>query len=344
LDLTEQTINNSTIMLSPDLSKYPLSSHPNDGLSNYGSRDVVGYGSKPPTPQWPNNGKVALNFVLNYEEGGENCLLHGDTESEKLLSEIVGAGAYQNQRHANMESLYDYGSRAGFWRLHRLLTSQEIPTTVFAVGMALERNPEACEAMKDAGWEVASHGYRWWDYQDVSEEVEREHIRRTVEIHEQMLGKRPVGMYQGKPNVNTRQLVMEEGGFLYDSDSYADDLPYWTWNTTNENDRKPHLIIPYTLSENDMRFAIPNGFSHGDEFFIFLKDSLDYLIEEGRSGSPKMMSVGLHCRLVGRPGRAAGLKKFLEYVKSLGDDVFLCTREQIANHWYEHHYPAADEK
>jgi len=325
-------------------SNYPLSSHPNDGKSIYSDRDVPGYGKNPPNPKWPHSAKVALNFVLNYEEGGENCLLHGDNESEKLLSEIVGAGAYPNQRHANMESLYDYGSRCGFWRLHRLLTEQEIPVTVFAVGMALERNPEACEAMKDVGWEVASHGYRWWDYQNVGEEVEREHIRRTVEIHEKMLGKRPVGMYQGKPNVNTRKLVMEEGGFLYDSDSYADDLPYWTWNsTTKDTSRsKPHLIIPYTLSENDMRFASPNGFSHGGEFFTFLKDSLDYLIDEGRAGAPKMMSVGLHCRLVGRPGRAAGLKRFLEYVNSLGDDVYVCTREKIANHWYENHYPATD--
>lgn len=303
----------------------------------------MGYGKNTPNPKWPNDAKVALNFVLNYEEGGENCLLHGDNESEKLLSEIVGAGAYTNQRHANMESLYDYGSRSGFWRLHRLLTGQNIPVTVFAVGMALERNAEACEAMKDAGWEVASHGYRWWDYQEVEEEVEREHIRRTVAIHEKIFGKKPVGMYQGKPNVNTRKLVIEEGGFLYDSDSYADDLPYWTWNE-NSDSPKPHLIIPYTLSENDMRFAIPNGFSNGDEFFSLLKDSLDYLIEEGRSGAPKMMSVGLHCRLVGRPGRAAGLKKFLVYVKSLGDDVYLCTREQIANHWYENHYPSQFEK
>jgi len=195
---------------------YPLSSHPNDGKSNYGGRDLVGYASQPPDPKWPKNAKVALNFVLNYEEGGENCLLHGDSESEKLLSEIVGAGAIPDQRHANMESLYDYGARAGFWRVHRLLTSRQIPCTVFAVGMALERNPDACEAMKDAGWEIASHGYRWWDYQAISEDVEREHIKRTVAIHEKMFGKRPVGMYQGKPNVNTRKLVIEEGGFLYD--------------------------------------------------------------------------------------------------------------------------------
>lgn len=204
---------------------YPISSHPNDGKSCYGGRDLIGYGAQTPDPKWPKNAKVALNFVLNYEEGGENCLLHGDSESEKLLTEIVGAGAIQDQRSVNMESLYDYGTRAGFWRLHRLFTSKRIPCTVYAVGMALERNPDACSAMKDAvendGWEVASHGYRWWDYQEVSEDVEREHIERTVAIHEKMLGKRPVGMYQGKPNINTRKLVVEEGGFLYDCKSFV---------------------------------------------------------------------------------------------------------------------------
>eukprot|EP01083_Nonionella_stella_P096863 272332_1 len=240
-----------------------------------------------------------------------------------------------------MESLYDYGSRAGFWRLNRLLTSKEIPCTVFAVGMALERNPEACQAMVEARpkWEIASHGYRWWDYQNVDEDVEKEHIARTVEIHEKMIGTRPVGMYQGKPNVNTRKLVVEEGGFLYDSDSYADDLPYWTFG--QGEDSKPHLVIPYTLSENDMRFASPNGFSHGGEFFKFLKDSLDFLLEEGRAGAPKMMSVGLHCRLGGRPGRAAGLAEFLDYVKSK-EDVWICTREEIAHHWHEHHHPTKE--
>ncbi|EJK63582.1 hypothetical protein THAOC_15752, partial [Thalassiosira oceanica] len=273
-----------------ETSKYPLSAHPNDGRPVYGqraTRDLVGYAGRPPTVKWPKSAKVALNLVLNYEEGAEKCLLHGDQESEKLLSEIVGASAYANERHANMESLYDYGSRAGFWRIHDLLRRKGATCTVFAVGMALERNPDAARAMVDAGWEI---------------------------------GERPVGIYQGKPNVNTRRLVVEEGGFLYDSDSYADDLPYWT----NEFGDRPHLIVPYTLSENDMRFAIPNGFSNGHEFFVKLKDSLDYLLEEGRRGSPKMMSVGLHCRLVGRPGRAKGLEEFLDYVQSLGDDVWVC--------------------
>jgi len=320
---------------------YPLSKHANDGLSTYGnSRNMIGYANSPPNVQWPNGAKVALNLVLNYEEGGENCLLHGDNESEKLLSEIVGAGAIPNQRHANMESLYDYGSRAGYWRLYNLLTKKyQVPCTVFAVGMALERNPPICESMKYAiqhcGWEVASHGYRWWDYQNVAMDVEREHIARSVQIHKDVLGVRPVGMYQGKPNVNTRRLVMEEGGFLYDSDAYDDDLPYWT--TTPEG--QPHLVIPYTLSENDMKFASPNGFSHGKEFSTYLKDNLTYLLEEGRNGSPKMMSVGLHCRLVGRPGRAKGLEEFLEFVESLGDDVWVTTRAEIAKHWYKHHYP-----
>lgn len=239
------------------------------------------------------------------------------------------------QRHANMETLYDYGSRAGFWRLHDLLLRKNVTCTVFAVGMALERNPTAAKAMVEAGWEVASHGYRWWDYQNTEEKVEREHIKRAVQIHKEMLGVRPVGMYQGKPNVNTRRLVVEEGGFLYDSDSYADDLPYWT----REYGENPHLIIPYTLSENDMKFAIPNGFSNADEFSKHLTHCLDYLVEEGRRGSPKMMSVGLHCRLVGRPGRAKGLEDFLDYAKSLGDDVWICRRDEIATFWYQNHYP-----
>ncbi|KAL7533141.1 hypothetical protein ACHAWF_004360 [Thalassiosira exigua] len=314
---------------------YPLSAHPNDGKPSYGGRDVVGYGGNPPAPRWPRGAKVALNLVLNYEEGGENCLLHGDGESEKLLSEIVGAGAIVGQRHANMESLYDYGSRSGFWRLRDLIVRKDVKCTVFAVGMALERNPAAAKAMAEAGWEVASHGYRWWDYQEVPEDVEREHIRRTVKIHEELLGERPVGMYQGKPNVNTRKLVVEEGGFLYDSDAYSDDLPYWT----REHGDRPHLVVPYTLSENDMRFAIPNGFSNAEQFSAYLKDSLDYLVEEGRRGAPKMMSVGLHCRLVGHPGRAKGLEDFLDHAKRYGDEVWICTREEIAKHWYKHHYP-----
>lgn len=296
-------------------------------------RDVVGYGAQAPDPKWPNGAKVALSLVLNYEEGAESCLLHGDSKSEHLLSEIVGAAALPGERHANMESLYDYGSRAGFWRLHRLLTSREVPCTVFACGAAMERNPEAVRAMVSAGWEVASHGYRWLDYQDVDEKTEREHIAKTVDVHRKLVGKPPAGMYQGKPNVHTRRYVVEQDTFFYDCDSYADDLPYWTHEYGY-----PHLILPYTLSENDMRFAIPNGFSHAGEFFTFLKDSLDYMLEEGRNGAPRMMSVGLHCRLVGRPGRAAGLARFLDYAKTL-PGVWITTREQIARHWFTHHWP-----
>lgn len=316
-------------------SLWPLTAHENDGLGKYGGRDLIGYAGHPPAPHWPNKAKVAVNFVINYEEGGERCLLHGDNESEKLLSEIVGAQAYANERHANMESLYDYGSRAGFWRLLSLFEKKKIPATVFAVGMALERNPAVCHALSaKKDWEVASHGYRWIDYQNVDQETEREHISRTVEIHERLLGKRPVGFYQGKPNVNTRRLIVEEGGFKYDSDSYADDLPYWTLDYGDN----PHLIIPYTLSENDMKFCSPNNFATGSEFSMYLKETLAALVEEGKSGSPKMMSIGLHCRLM-RPGRAKGLAEFIDYAKSFRKDVWICTREQIADFWYENHYP-----
>lgn len=248
-----------------------------------------------------------------------------------------------------MESLYDYGSRAGFWRLHRLLTRKQVPVTVFGVGMALERNPEAAAAMAEAGWEVASHGYRWIDYQNVGEDEEREHIRKTVAVHEKLFGAPPAGLYQGKPNATqTRRLCVEYGssgdgssgqsggvGFLYDSDSYADDLPYW-----NTEHGRPHLVIPYTLSENDMRFVSPNGFSTGADLAAHLKANLQYLVEEGKRGRRSMMSVGLHCRLVGRPGRCAGLEDFLDYAQSLGSDVWICRRDEIARHWYKHHWPS----
>jgi allantoinase len=233
-----------------------------------------------------------------------------------------------------MESMFDYGSRCGFWRLHRLFTGKKLPVTVFAVGMALERNIEAAGAMKEAEWEVSSHGYRWWDYSKVDEETEKEHIAKTIKIHQNLLGKRPFGFYQGKPNENTRRLVIEEGGFLYDSDSYADDLPYWTMEYA---EGRPHLIIPYTLTENDMRFTT-GGWSADDDFANHLKETLRFLVEEGKAGHPKMMTVGLHCRL-SRPGRIAAVEKFLDFAKSYGRDVWICTREQIANHWYENHLP-----
>ena len=297
--------------------------------SNY-PRDLVGYGQHPPHLQWPNQARLALQFVINYEEGGENSILHGDAASESFLSEIIGAKPLLGVRNLNMESMYEYGARAGFWRLYRLFTERNLPLTVYAVAMALERNPEAGKAMVAAGWEVASHGYRWIDYQYVGEDIERSHIQKAVEIHTQVIGSRPLGFYQGRNSPNTRRLVVEEGGFLYDADSYADDLPYW------DNDcGKPHLVIPYTLDNNDMRFATAQGFNSGDQFFAYLRDAFDVLYEEG-ARSPKMMSVGLHCRLSGRPGRAAALAKFLDYAQS-HDKVWICRRVDIARHWYEHH-------
>lgn len=293
-------------------------------------RDLIGYGQHSPHPQWPNNARLALQFVINYEEGGENCILHGDPASEAFLSETVGAAPLPGVRNINMESMYEYGSRAGFWRLHRLFTQRNLPVTVYAVAMALERNPAAGKAMVEAGWEVASHGYRWIDYQYVGVDTEREHIRKAIEIHTQVTGSRPLGFYQGRLSPNTRRLVVEEGGFLYDADSYADDLPYW-----NTDYGRPHLVIPYTLDNNDMRFATYQGFNSGDQFFTYLKDAFDVLYGEGET-APKMMSVGLHCRLSGRPGRAASLGRFLDYVMQ-HEDVWVCRRMEIAQHWHQHH-------
>ena len=293
-------------------------------------RDLIGYGQNPPHPQWPNQARLALQFVINYEEGGENCILHGDPASEAFLSETVGAAPLLGVRNINMESMYEYGSRAGFWRLHRLFTQRNLPVTVYAVAMALERNPDAGKAMVDAGWEVASHGYRWIDYQYVGEDTEREHIRKAIDIHTQVIGSRPLGFYQGRLSPNTRRLVVEEGGFLYDADSYADDLPYW-----NLDHGRPHLVVPYTLDNNDMRFATYQGFNSGDQFFTYLKDAFDVLYAEGET-APKMMSVGLHCRISGKPGRAASLGRFLDYVME-HKDVWVCRRMEIANHWHAHH-------
>ena len=295
--------------------------------SNY-PRDLIGYGQTPLHPQWPNQARIALQFVINYEEGGENCVLHGDAASESFLSEIIGAAPLLGVRNLNMESMYEYGSRAGFWRLHRLFTERNLPLTVYAVAMALERNPEAGKAMVEAGWEVASHGYRWIDYQYVGEAVERSHIQTAIDIHTKVIGTRPLGFYQGRNSPNTRRLVVEEGGFFYDADSYADDLPYW-----NHDYGKPHLVIPYTLDNNDMRFATAQGFNSGDQFFTYLRDAFDTLYAEGER-APKMMSVGLHCRLSGRPGRAAALAKFLDYVQG-HDRVWICRRVDIARHWHE---------
>ena len=295
-------------------------------------RDLVGYGQNPPHPHWQDQARIAVQFVINYEEGGENCILHGDPASEAFLSEIVGAAPFQGLRHMNMESCYEYGSRSGFWRLHRMFTSRGIPVTVYGVAMALERNPEVVAAMKAADWEIASHGYRWIDYKDFSEEAEREHLKIAIDIHTRVTGSRPLGWYTGRNSPNTQKLVIEEGGFLYDSDSYADDLPYWV-----PGNGKAHLVIPYTLDNNDMRFATNQGFNSGDQFFAYLQDAFDVLYEEGET-APKMMSVGLHCRLVGRPGRAAALAHFLDYVQG-HDRVWLCRRIDIARHWHEHHKP-----
>ncbi|MBC2884479.1 allantoinase PuuE [Ochrobactrum sp. CM-21-5] len=296
-------------------------------------RNLVGYGRNTPDPRWPDGANIAVQFVVNYEEGGECCILDGDPASECLLSEIVGAQAWSGQRNLNMESIYEYGARSGFWRLWRAFTRRNMPVTVYGVTLAMERNPEAVAAMKEADWEIASHGLRWWEYKDVPEEIEREHIREAVRRHTEITGSRPLGIYQGKPSGNTLKLVMEEGGFIYSADSYADELPYWV-----QGPQGPHLIVPYTLDANDMRFATPQGFNSGDQFFSYLKDTFDVLYREGAEGAPKMMSIGLHCRLVGRPGRVAALERFLDYVQS-HDKVWVAKRIDIARHWHEHHKP-----
>ena len=293
-------------------------------------RDMVGYGAKKLKVKWPNNARIALQIVLNYEEGAENCVLHGDKHSEVFLSEIIGAQPVKG-RHINMESLYEYGSRSGFWRLHKLFQEKKIPITIFGVGMALEKNPEICKAIKIANYEVASHGWRWIDYQSVKKSEEKKHMKLVIKKIKEIFGERPLGWYTGRCSPNTRDLVFEEGGFLYDSDSYSDDLPYWEIRK-----KKKQLIIPYTLDNNDMRFVSNQGFNTGDHFFSYLKDSFDALYEEGKT-NPKMMSVGLHCRLVGRPGRIQSLKKFLEYVLS-HEDVWICKRIDIAKHWIKN-YP-----
>ncbi len=290
-------------------------------------RDMCGYGQRPPQAGWPDGARIAVQFVINYEEGGENCVLHGDAESESFLSEIVGAAPIEGQRHMNMESMYEYGSRAGFWRLHRMFTERDLPVTVFAVAMALERNPGVVAAMRDSAWEIASHGYRWVDYQFVDEATEREHFHKAMEIHERETGERPAGWYLGRCSPNSHRIASEEGDFLYNSDTYCDDLPYW-----DRSFATPQLMVPYTLDANDMRFATPQGFNSGQQFLDYLKDSFDVLHAEGG----RMMSIGLHCRLAGRPGRAAALGRFLDYVAA-HDDVWVATRLDIAKHWRASH-------
>ena len=293
-------------------------------------RDMVGYGASPPDPKWPGGARIAVQIVVNYEEGAENCILHGDEASEAFLSESVSAQPLRGVRNMNMESVYEFGSRAGFWRLHRRLTERRVPVTVFGVAMALARNPEAVAAMNEAAWEIASHGYRWIDYQFFDEPTERAHLRKAIDIHGRVAGSRPLGWYLGRVSPNTRRLVMEDGGFLYDADSYADELPYWVQGAAG-----PHLVVPYTLDANDMRFATAQGFNSGDQFFAYLRDAFDVLYAEGES-APKMMSVGLHCRLVGRPGRAAALARFLDHVQA-HDKVWICRRIDIARHWHATH-------
>jgi len=287
---------------------------------------MIGYGATPPAANWPGGARLALSFVINYEEGGENNILHDDPASETFLSEIVGAKPYE-ARHMSMESMYEYGSRAGFWRLHRLFQRHQLPVTVYGIAMAMERNPDVVSAMLEANWEIASHGYRWIDYQFVSEETEREHMTKAIDIHERLTGSKPLGWYTGRDSPNTRKLVLEHDHFLYDSDSYADDLPYW-----HQHQGGNHLVIPYTLDNNDMKFVAPQGFNAGDQFYTYLKDSFDILYAEGG----RMMNVGLHCRVVGKPGRVASLGRFLEYVATK-PDVWITRRMDIANHWHQHH-------
>ena len=298
-------------------------------MSTIYPRDLIGYGRIPPDPQWPGHARIAVQFVINYEEGSENNILHGDAASEAFLSETIGAQPLPGVRNMNMESVYEYGTRAGFWRLYRLFTERRLAVTVYAVAMALERHPDAASAMLEAGWEIASHGYRWIDYQYVGAETEREHMQQAIAIQTRITGSRPLGWYTGRNSPNTLRLVVEEGGFVYCADSYADDLPYW-----HDQYGKSQLIVPYTLDANDMRFGTYQGFNAGDQFYTYLKDTFDMLYQEGAS-APKMMSIGLHCRLAGRPGRAAALARFLDYVSS-HDQVWVTRRIDIARHWQQH--------
>ncbi len=300
-------------------------------------RELAGYGARPPHPRWPGGARIALQFVLNYEEGAENCVLHGDPASETFLSEIVGAQAFP-QRHLSMESIYEYGARAGVWRVLRLFRDRRIPLTVFGVAMALERNPAVVDTMLADGHEIASHGWRWISYQNVDEAQEREHLERAVAVIARLTGAPPQGWYTGRDSPNTRRLVVEHGGFAYDADSYADDLPYWLEVATARG-TQPHLVVPYALDSNDMRFATAQGFNAGEQFYAYLKDAFDVLYAEGDprgEDAPKMLSIGLHCRLVGRPGRFAALARFVDYALR-HEDVWIARRIDIAHHWIAAH-------
>ena len=304
-------------------------------MSDY-PRDLVGYGGKPPHAQWPDDARIALQFVLNYEEGGENNILHGDPGSEQFLSELIGAPSYP-ARHMSMESVYEYGSRAGVWRLLREFEARDLPLTIFAVAMALQRHPQLATELVSLGHEIACHGLRWIHYQDVDETVERDHMQQALAIITELTGTPALGWYTGRDSPNTRRLVVEQGGLIYDSDYYGDDLPLWQQVKTGSGESKSHLIVPYTLDTNDMRFATAQGFNSGDQFYQYLRDSFDVLYAEG-THSPKMMSVGLHCRLVGRPGRFRALQRFLDYVQSQ-QQVWICRRIDIARHWIDRHPP-----
>jgi allantoinase len=300
-------------------------------------RDLVGYGRNPPHARWPGNARIAVQFVLNYEEGGENCVLHGDAGSEQFLSEIIGAAAYPD-RHLSMESIYEYGSRVGVWRILREFERRGWPLTVFGVSMALQRHPDLTRALVELGHEIACHGWRWIHYQQIDEATEREHMRLGMQIIETLTGQRPVGWYTGRDSPNTRRLVADDGGLLYDSDYYGDELPFWTRVRRSDGVEVNHLVVPYTLDTNDMRFATPQGFNSGEQFLQYLKDSFDVLYAEGEE-SPRMMSIGMHCRLLGRPGRFLALQRFLDHI-ARHDRVWVCRRVDIARHWIAHH-PAA---
>ncbi len=297
-------------------------------------RDLIGYGAQPPQARWPGNARIALQFVLNYEEGGENSVLHGDAGSEQFLSELASPAAYP-ARHLSMESIYEYGSRVGVWRLLREFEKRGLALTVFGVAMALERHPELARACVDLGHEIACHGWRWIHYQAMPEAEEREHMRIGMQIIERLTGTRPLGWYTGRDSPNTRRLVVDHGGFEYDSDYYGDDLPFWMPVTRSDGASVPHLVVPYTLDTNDMRFALPQGFSQGEDFYTYLRDAFDVLYAEGAE-TPRMMSVGMHCRLLGRPGRMRALQRFLDHVEG-HDRVWICRRIDIAHHWKQVH-------
>jgi len=307
-------------------------------------RDLIGYGAHPPHPHWPGQARIAVQFVLNYEEGGENSVLHGDAGSEQFLSEIIGAVAYDS-RHLSMESIYEYGSRAGVWRILNEFKRRNLPMTIFGIGMALERHPELTKAFVEYGHEIASHGWRWIHYQNMDEQTEREHMQLATERITQLIGSPPLGWYTGRDSPNTRRLLLEQGGYLYDSDYYGDDLPFWTNVTTTDGKEHSHLIVPYTLDANDMRFATPQGFNTGEQFYQYLKDSFDVLYAEGDPegmNQPKMLSIGMHCRLLGRPGRFKALQRILDYIQS-HSNVWICRRVDIAKHWHANHPPQIDQ-